>query len=680
VLATRRTCICGVVCTVLALTVACHDSTGPAPGSDVNVAVALMKLTGPSFATGPAPDYAPALACSVELQATATGLGFVTWREATFFLYAGKDRSAPVDSVVFPASDMQKAWGNPQIGGGQTQQSRWQVTVTVPWAGTLAYRYGPVSGGATKTASVSFTCGPVPPATAPPPSITTLTVQAPAAGLQPGDTLGVTYTATGQAGLWMTTIKLSGPCDVQRIVAETLQVSVTSTLRIPLPITCQLGMPIGVTLEERDAGLQRTTRTLATQLAITDRTPPQVHPLLAPPGGGIGTPRLAGDYFVGDTINVQLWAWDDFALQAVTWEVWPAGFRDSLRTTAGSIIQWIGIPVIPAWIGPLRLRFYARDAAGLTSDTVSSAPDSIHVGATIPRPVRTAWIPAQLLNMQIDAKRGVLYVVPAWGNNLFAVSTTTLAITSIPLPFRPWGIDLSPGGDSLILTLPGERALGILDLRQPSSTATLVPVTELDTTISQRPMEVVVAANGKAFLPLEGSVPKAYMLREVDLASGAQRMRTDAGNKGWVGGVALARSFDHSTLVMNGGGSYFQRYDAATDAFGPALASPSSWGPTVDGTGQHIVLGLDLYDASLQFVRQLHSALPQAIPPRALSADGVYLYEGLRGMVRARVSDGLLQERSPAPFSPDLIRLSPDGTLLAMFDRVAGAVVVMDYR
>jgi hypothetical protein len=109
-------------------------------------------------------------------------------------------------------------------------------------------------------------------------------------------------------------------------------------------------------------------------------------------------------------------------------------------------------------------------------------------------------------------------------------------------------------------------------------------VTPLDTTINQRPMEVVVAANGKAFLPLEGSAPSAYTLREVDLTTGAQRIRTDAGNKGWVGGVALARSFDHSTLVMNGTVS-FQRYDAATDTFGPALTPPNYFGPTVDGTG-----------------------------------------------------------------------------------------------
>lgn len=669
-LVTRWTGSCGVACIVLAFAVACHDSTGPAPGSDVRVSVALTKLTGPSFVTGPAPDDLPAMACDAELQAANTGRDTATWRDATFFLYAGKDRSAPVDSAVFPAADVQKVWGSPGIGGGQTQQSAWRVTVTIPWATTMAYHYASSSGGAVKTASVSFACGPIPPATAPPPTITNLTVQAPAVGLQPGDTLAVTYAATGQAGLWATTIRLSGPCDVQRSVAETLQVSVTNTVRVPLPTSCRVGMPIGVTLEARDAALQRATRTLATQLSITDQTPPRLI--------WAGTPHLGGDYFVGDTIYAQVFAWDDYALEALTWEVWPAGFRDSLRTTAASMTPWIGIPVQPTWSGPIRLRVYARDAAGLTSDTLSSAPDSIRVLPTIQRPVITTTLPAQLLDMQIDAKRGVLYIVPAWGANLFAVSTTSLAITAIPLAYHPSGIDLSPGGDSLILTLPEARSLAILDLRQPSFSPVLVPVTQLDSTVNQRPDQVAVAANGKAFLPLGGSAASAYTLREVDLTTGAQRIRTDAGNMGSVGGARLARSFDHSTLVMNG--SYFQRYDAATDAFGPALTPPYAWGPTVDGTGQHTVLALDLYDAGLQFVRRIRSPMGAGVPTLALSPDGAYLYEGLRWIVRARVSDGMVQDRSPAPFVPDLIRVSPDGTLLAMLDRNSGRVAVMNQR
>ena len=679
-------CAFGVSLGLLTLVACSHDGTGPGAAANVDVAVSVVTLSGPVFVTSPipnspTPDSEPAIQCGVALRATATGAGTAKWLDANFLLYAGKDRSKPVDSVAFSAAQIQQSWGGAEIVGGQTRDATWRVTVVVPWALTIAYHYEPAGGGSVKTATVSFTCGPIPPADASPPTITNLAARAPAAGLQPGDTLVVTYAVTGQAGLWESVVQLSGPCDVRRVVAETLQVSVTHTTKIALPIACQLGVPIGVTLLARDAALQQTSRVLATQFSITDRTPPFIYPLLGSWWHDTGgTPVFSRDYFVGDTIYIQLNASDNYAVKTLVWEVWPAGFRDSLAVSGQLVATWIRLPVPPAWVGPIQLRFYARDAVGLTSDTVVTAPDSMRVGATIQRPVVTTTLPVQLLDMQIDAKRGVLYVVPAWGNNLLALSTTTLTVTSVSLPDHPWGIDLSAGGDSLIVTLPAQRALGILDLRQSTPALTLVPVTGLDSTIAQRPVAVQVAANGKAFLPLQGSNASAYTMLEVDLTSGVQRIRTDAGNHGWVGGIALARSFDHSTLVTNGNGPYFERYDALPDAFGPVLTARTSWGPTLDGTGQHIVVGLDLYDANLQFVRQIRSPMNGAVPTRALSPDGVYLFEGLGGIIRARVSDGWLQDRSPAPFTPDLIRLSPDGTLLAMIELVHGWVAVMDLR
>ena len=681
---TRWFGVVGVGLSLLAATTCSHDSTGLAP-ADVDVEVTVITVSAPTFVTVSAPDSAtpdsePAIRCGAQLRATATG-GTAKWLDARFLLYAGKDRSKPVDSVAFSAGQIQQSWGGGEISGGQAQNATWTVTVSVPWALTIAFQYQAAGGGKVQSATVSFTCGPIPPANSPPPTITSLVADTSATGLQPGDTLTVSYAATGPAGLWETVIQLSGPCTVRRVQAETLQVSVTHRTKIPLPIACQLGVPIGVTLQARDAALQQTTRRLATQFAITDRTPPFAYPLLGSWWHDTGgTPMFARDYFVGDTIYIELNASDNYALKTLYWEVLPAGFRDSLVTSGQQVATFLALPVPPAWLGSIQLRFYARDVAGLTSDTVVTAPDSLRVAATIQRPVAMTTLPAQLLDMQIDAKRGVLYVVPSWGNDLLTVSTTTMAIDSVLLPYRPWGIDLSPGGDSLILTLPGQRALGIIDLRQASHALSVLPVAGLDTTNGQRLVNVKVVTNGRAYLPLEGNTATAYTMLEVDLASGAQRIRTDAGTNGWVGGIALERSYDHSTLVTNGNGPYFQRYDVAPDAFGPLRSARTSWGPTVDGTGQHIVVGLDLYDANLQFVRQIRSPVPGGVPARAVSPDGIYLFEGLRGIVRARLSDGLLQDRSPAPFVPGLIRLSPDGLTLAMIDPVGGRVAVMDLR
>ena len=682
--ATRWFAVLGLGLGTVLVATCSHDSTGPVAPTSIDVEVGVTTLSGPVYVSEPTPngapgDSQPAIQCGAQLRATVSGTGSAKWLDAIFRVYAGKDRSNPVDSVAFPAAQIQAAWSGAVITAGEEQNSLWRLTVSVPFAVTIAFHYEAASGGSVETALVSFACGPVPPADASPPTITAFTAQAPAAGLQPGDSLAITYSAFGAAGLWETVIDLSGPCSLRRFVAETLQISVARTTKIPLPVTCQLGIPIVVTLQERDAALQQTTQVLGTQYSISDRTPPFVYPLLERfYQDGAGSTVFARDYFVGDTIYVELNASDNYSLKTLYWEVWPAGFRDSLVTGGQQVATFLRLPIPSAWLGSIQMKFYARDVAGLTSDTVVTAPDSLRVGATIQRPVVTATVPAQLLDMQIDTKRGVLYVVPSSGNNLFVVSTTTGAVTSMPMPLRPWGIDLSPGGDSLIVTFPSPAALGILELQQTPPPLLLIPLNGLDTTSGQHPENVKVAANGKAYLPLQGNNASAFTLLEVDLASGARRMRSDAGQNGLLGGAALERSYDHATLVTNGNGTEFQRYDVASDAFGPLLTARSTWGPSVDGTGQHIVVGLDLYDANLQFVRSIRSLT--GVPTRAVSPDGLYLFEAVGSLVRARLSDGVLQDHSPIPFTPTLVRVSADGTTLAMFDFVTGRVAVMDLR
>ncbi len=662
---------------------ACGDSTGPAAASSIDVLVTVTQVLGPNFSTDA--DSAPKIDCGLDVQAVARGSGKATWQDATVRFYAGQDRSHTVDSASVTASDVQSSWGDAEISAGQTRTSTWTFTAGLPFGVAIEYRYRPAGTGPVKSSTVSFTCSPTVPANAPPPVVSAVTARdVPSGGLQPGETLVLEYSAASQAGLWATVVLLSGPCDMHRVFAEHLQPSVTRTVRLLLPVDCKLGVPLHVTVAAFDAALQEDGRDLGTAISLVDRTPPGLELTLFSPTQGRFQPGdgFEGDYFVGDTIFFMFGAWDNYALRALVWEVWPAGFRDSVITTGTSAGPFIKVPVRSEWVGPIQLRFYVRDAAGLTSDTLKSTPDSLRVSPTIQRPTVETTLSSQLMNLEIDAKRGVLYVVPSWGENLIVLSASTLAASSpISIPTRPWSLELSTSGDSLLMTFPSLHALGIVDLRQASPSAVLIPVTSLDTTLGQRLGQLRVAVNGKALLPLEGMTSAAYTLLEVDLRTGAQHIRTDAGDNGWVGGVALARSFDHATMVlMSGPALSMQRYDAATDAFGPHLSARSPWAPSVDGTGQRINVGLDIYDGSLQFLRRVRSAVGDGVPARALSVDGAYLYQGIRGMVRARVSDGLLQDRSPAPFVPDLIRVSADGTLLAMMNGVSGRICVMDLR
>jgi hypothetical protein len=335
------------------------------------------------------------------------------------------------------------------------------------------------------------------------------------------------------------------------------------------------------------------------------------------------------------------------------------------------------------------LRFYARDSVGLTSDTVVSPLDSVRVYPTITRSTPAAAVDGEIRDVAIDQRRGVIYLGQGNQHRLAVFSPAAMTVTStLALPAVPTDLDLTAGGDSLLIALPYRRALGVIDLQHSPLAVTLLPLTSLDTTtLDQRPWHVRVAANGKAFVSLQGAVPSAYTLLEVDLGTGVQRRRTDAGDGGNVAGGLLERSRDGSYLAMNGGPGLFQSYDGASDTFGPrGSAIPYDWRPSVDATGQHVAISLDIYDRTLQFIRRVHSPiLFPGVVSSAFSGDGLTLYQGagIYGIVRSRVSDGAMIDRSLSPVLPDLVRVSPDGTMLVIVNsNCCGTshVAVMDMR
>jgi hypothetical protein len=163
-------------------------------------------------------------------------------------------------------------------------------------------------------------------------------------------------------------------------------------------------------------------------------------------------------------------------------------------------------------------------------------------------------------------------------------------------------------------------------------------------------------------------MPTAYVLMEVDLATGAQTIRADAGESGYVGGGELGRSLDHSVVVVNGGPTYFQRYDVATNHFGARKsASVYDVTPVLDATGRYVAVGLDVYDQSLEHLRRVSSpVLSGGVIPTALSADGEVLHQMLSstGLIRSRVSDGAILDRTLNPIGALEMRISDDGTVL----------------
>jgi hypothetical protein len=634
---------------------ACNDTAGPEPA--VTITLNLTQLNGPDvFETAPG-EFT--IECVPELSASATGLGRATWLDATLLFYAGPDRETALDSVVLQSDDIQGSWGHADIGPGETQQSTWRLSASIPFGATFVYRYRQASG-AVDTAQVGFSCGPsVPPGT-PPPTISELTLQPPSGEVESGSTLNVHYTASSDIGLWTTRVRLSGACALEQTFAERLEHSVTRTASFALPATCTLGAVLSVEVVATDAALQPSQRRLPSALRVVDRTPPTV--------GADYLPAATSIFFTGDTLRPFVWAFDNNAVRAVIWEV--GGIRDSLVGGGG---RYIAIPIRAEWAGTrVQVRLFARDASGLVSDTMVAPAAGLPIYPTVVRPTRWAMLPGDVQDLVFDEARGVLYFRQAEGSVRLAIfSVATLSITeTIPLATGAEDMDLTPGGESLILALPYSRALGVIDLRQSSKTVAVMPIRSLDSAAGQAPWRVRVAANGKAYVLLDGPAPAPSGLLEVDLMTGAERLVPGTDN---TSGAALERSFDRTVLVLARGTNLLRRYDVALDAFSPIRAPASVYGPLrVDGSGARITLGLDVYDADLGFLRRITSAYGgEAVPGAALSVDGAYLHQamGYRGVARTSTTDGSVLDRVATPFAASgYLRISPGGSTLVVLD------------
>jgi hypothetical protein len=654
--------------------VGCGDSTAPPP--PLGVEISVYHLDTPVIGT--TEDGFPIMTCEVEFRANASGAGSAEWLGAKALWFTGTDRSTPLDSSVVSSSEVRTAWQKTGIAAGETQFSVWTFTYGAPFTASVKYSYKP-EGDDAKTAVVEFSCGPTTDADTPDPSITELTAAAVAGELEPGDTLTVDYTATSPTGIWQTAVVLSGPCEVQQLFAEQLETKLTRSTRIPLPAECRLGVPINVTVFARDAGLQTGARVLHTDVSLVDETPPSIAPMFLPSMGSASS-DLAGVFFGGDSISVVLHAWDNHALQSLHWEILPAGMAadGTLEVTGASTSSTIRIPLPLDASGQIQLRLYARDAAGLTSNVVTTTAGAAKVYPTVERATEWAAVDGEVWDAVVDTRRGVAYLLQPNQGRISVLSLSTMTVTgSIRMPSFAPDFDITAGGDSLIAVLPVDHALGVIDLRQASPEPVLIPLTLLDATLDQHPAHVRTLSNGKAFVSLAGSMPTAYVLMEVDLATGAQTIRADAGESGYVGGGELGRSLDHSVVVVNGGPTYFQRYDVATNHFGARKsASVYDVTPVLDATGRYVAVGLDVYDQSLEHLRRVSSpVLPGGVIATALSANGEVLHQMLSttGLIRSRVSDGAILDRTINPIGALEMRISDDGTVLM-------TTVALDYN
>ena len=660
----RRAARCALLVAALAA-VGCNDATGPGLIPTI-VAVEVTAIDGPSYSE--TPEHNPQVSCIVDLRAVAVGRAMAAWRGATLRFYVGPNHQTLLDSAVFTGDEIGPSWSDDgQITPGVPQFTRWHLAAGIPFYATFEYRYESTRG--VRKTSTSFACGNLVAAAAPAPVVSSISATPPGGELPAGAPLTVSYTVTAPGGAWRTQVVISGPCNVVMTFNEKLETNLSRTVAVPIPGDCALGAPITVSVYALDALAQLGSSNIQLPVVLADHQVPTL--FVSFWGNGVIPPaNFRGEYYGGDSIPVRLVAGDNHGLTALIWEVLPFGGRDSLLVSG---LAWGGdvwIHLRPEWKGAFQLRFTARDAVGLMSATMITAPDSARIHPVASYPTRTVTVQGGVRAMVHDSRRNVLYLAQEYPSRITSFSLATMQVVgTIPLDAPPIDLDITPGGDSLVVVVAGKRALDIVDLRSATPQLSAFPLPWLDATTIQRTYNARVASNGRVYLTVYGTAPSANRLVELNLADSSVRILAQAGNNGDTGTGLLERSFDGSVLVLYAGAAgCFQRYDIATSAFS-ACVEGRGWypRPLADETGARVALGLDVYDASMRLFPKAHGDLVPGYPPgTVLSADGASLFVATEthGIVRMRASDSEVIERINVPGFSTLRGVSRDGTLL----------------
>jgi hypothetical protein len=667
---------------LLATSASCREPIAPK-----NVVVTLSVDGPPTPVITDTPD-GPRITCSVQLTATAEGQGSAAWGGLKADWYVGADRSKPVGTTTNAPNEVIGSFGAASIHSGEKLHATWNFWYGAPFEAALGVDYTTSDGNA-GTAATRVQCGPGPEG-AVTPTITQITLPSTSGELAIGDTVSVSYQETSSSGVWMSDIAVTGGFMAEQKLGEHLATNVNRTVKFVVPSYVHVGIPLTISILAYDAALRRRARSLETRLAAVDHIPPTLGFATLFDIPGFYGSGLAGQFAVGDTVYVRASAYDNNVLGWLVYQVEsPADFRDSVAAPTDPPSQELSgsFAVRPEWVGSPMVSVYVRDASGLASQALSSLPDSVRFYPTVQHPV-TGPLPLSSASgpddIAYDAKRDLVYIALLEDKQILVLSPSTMTLgTPIVLPSTISGMDLSLSGDSLLVALPSENEIAVVDLNNPQAAPTAIKLSLLDTVTSAQagipvqPSGLRVAANGKALVFLSQQTLSNDQVMEVDLTNGAQRFRTDARslrtNSPWWARV-LGRTNDHSRIYILG--SCKAVYDANSDSFTSCAYPPDNNGPclgiTTDESGAHITCGSEVLDAGLHVLTE--SRIKGTAARAAISPDGATVYmAGDRDMRTMRLTDKTMLERSSIPLFTQRLFVAPSGNWLLVFGNPYGS-------
>lgn len=354
-------------------------------GAVVFVALACSEPTVPpapfALTVGVAQVYAaqnfdlpdgPAISCGVDFEATVTGRGTAIWQGATFYWFAGGDRSVAIDSLRVGPITTRSSWSADSISAADSKLSAWTFSGRAPFDAEAHFRYAVVGETGVRTSGVRFSCGPklplggiaAPAVSADPPSVV--------GDVEPGDTIRVTYRATSAFGLWTTGLVLDEAWESVFSFADHMSLDVTRTVDVVVPLGARLGVPFTIKAFAQDGGLQATVLAAPGTMQIVDLRAPVI----------TETGAVAAQYFVGDVINLAVEAEDNNQLGWLVYSLGaPANVIDSVRSAADVPMARWSVPLVvqPGWVGMPTFTVFVRDIAGQASEVVDLAPGGLTI-------------------------------------------------------------------------------------------------------------------------------------------------------------------------------------------------------------------------------------------------------------------------------------------------------------
>ena len=450
------------------------------------------------------------------------------------------------------------------------------------------------------------------------------------------------------------------------------------TLIFPLPLNLILPVPYGTAFQG-----SAFVRDTAGNVAQTPITPFAVYPARPPVATGsvTGSTRPDSAGALRDTLDISVTVHSPRPLRYIGYRLTnPVGIGDSVAVTDSVASHSFRLAIPFEWKGlVIGVGVFGRDRLALEGGHQIA---EMRVVIFPNRPTQTFRVGQGVSDVVYDRPRDRLYLMTSLDSTAQAGQPEVRRfqfspggggfLPGIPLSSFADGMDLSPGGDSLLLALYNQR-LGIVNLNTLAQDST-APIAFTPSN-GRYPFKVRAMANGKALIAIASAYWGAGdpgQLVEFDLGTQTQTLRTDVGAAGDIGLTPLlGRTPDRARLVLypsKPAANEAQLYLSAGNSFAPSAAGAPAGAVTLssDSVGSLWLVGNELLDGSLVPLRQLGTGIYSGTS--VISYDGQYAYVAVpEGVAKFRTSDGARMELILLQTPPYKLSITPDGnTLMAI--------------